>query len=355
MADTESSLAKMLLGELSTLEPGQEAVCYAALAEKTRAFTKMQSPYWKCVFSDRYAKRDFMLWSDDPLHERAATWADGLVYRLHVASRSSPRGTTVRVLSIREVSIEDAEEGYRVSDVYEASRFEPEESIQAIYKIVGECIDDKYLRELVLRIFQQHDAAIREMPAAKSMHHAFTGGLLEHIRSMARVCASLAKHYGRYYHDLDPPLNCSLIVAAGILHDVGKLYELEYHPVAARYTTLGQLIGHVVMGRDMVRAAAAEIEGFPVETLLQLEHAILAHHGKREFGAPVLPATLEALIVSYADDLDAKINQAAQARLRSNSTAEFTEDIFFGAERRRIYKGVRSEQERDTGPCDPDS
>ncbi len=107
-------------------------------------------------------------------------------------------------------------------------------------------------------------------------------------------------------------MNRGLIVAAAILHDIGKLRELEYHPVEARYTKEGTLIGHVLMGRDMVREAAAKIEGFPEELLLCLEHAILSHHGKREFGAPVAPATLEALIVSFVDDLDAKVNMVAQ-------------------------------------------
>ncbi len=112
---------------------------------------------------------------------------------------------------------------------------------------------------------------------------------------------------------LDPPLNRSLIVAATVPHDIGvRCASSSTTPVETRYTKEGTLIGHVMMGRDMVRDAAAKIDGFPEELLLCLEHAILAHHGKREFGAPVLPATLEALIVSCVDDLDAKVNMCAQ-------------------------------------------
>jgi 3'-5' exoribonuclease len=157
---------------------------------------------------------------------------------------------------------------------------------------------------------------------------------------MAGLCAYLARHYGRYYDELDPPLNKDVIVAAGILHDIGKLVELDYHPVAARYTTVGCLVGHIVIGRDMVRKAAETIEGFPEETLLHLEHAILAHHGKKEFGAPVLPQTIEAMIVSYADDIDAKIHQAVRTRVRSKTDELFSEEVFQGPERRRIYKGI---------------
>ena len=114
-------------------------------------------------------------------------------------------------------------------------------------------------------------------------------------------------------------------MAAIVLHDIGKLRELEYHPCEARYTKEGRLIGHILMGRDMVREAARSIEGFPEETLLLLEHAILAHHGKHEFGAPVLPQTMEAILVSYIDDLDAKMNIVARQRMRSRTDDDFTE------------------------------
>ena len=137
-----------------------------------------------------------------------------------------------------------------------------------------------------------------------------------------------------------------MIVAATILHDIGKLRELEYHPVEAKYTKEGCLIGHVLMGRDLVRDAARKIEGFPEETLLLLEHAILAHHGKREFGAPIVPQTLEALLVSFVDDLDAKMNIAARERLTRTTDGEFTDKVF-ALDNRRFYKGIPAEEGLD--------
>ena len=177
------------------------------------------------------------------------------------------------------------------------------------------------------------------MPAAQNMHHSYTSGLLEHVWSMTRIASFLADHYAKYYDGLDPPLNRGLIVAAAVLHDIGKLRELEYHPVETRYTKEGTLIGHVLMGRDMVREAAARIEGFPDELLLCLEHAILAHHGKREFGAPVLPATLEALIVSFVDDLDAKVNMVATKAMDPQNGEAFTDKIF-ALDNRKFYRGL---------------
>ncbi|MFI5455648.1 MAG: HD domain-containing protein, partial [Isosphaerales bacterium] len=181
---------------------------------------------------------------------------------------------------------------------------------------------------------------------------SYTSGLLEHVWSMTRIGGFLADHYAKYYDELNPPLNRGLIVAATILHDIGKLRELEYHPFEAKYTKEGCLIGHVLMGRDMVREAAQRIEGFPQELLLLLEHAILAHHGKREFGAPVPPLTLEALIVSYIDELDAKVNMVARESIDSQAGDSFTERIY-ALENRRFYKGVRQEDRPGLGGGPP--
>ena len=128
---------------------------------------------------------------------------------------------------------------------------------------------------LVRNVIDENLTLFVRMPAAQNMHHSYTSGLLEHVWSMTRIAVFLADHYAQYYDDLDPPLNRGLIVAATVLHDIGKLRELAYHPVEARYTTEGTLIGHVLMGRDMVRDAAEKIDGFPSELLLCLEHAIL--------------------------------------------------------------------------------
>ena len=211
-------------------------------------------------------------------------------------------------------------------------------------KVVGfveKCVDEPPLKQLVLTILNDHAELFKRMPAAQSFHHSFTAGLLEHVWSMTRVASFLADHYARYYFKLDPPLNKGVIVAATVLHDIGKLRELQYHPVEAKYTKEGCLIGHVLMGRDMVREAARKIEGFPEETLICLEHAILAHHGKREFGAPIVPQTIEALLVSYIDDLDAKMNIAARHRIDCGTDGEFTDKVY-ALDNRRFYKGVRS-------------
>jgi 3'-5' exoribonuclease len=203
-------------------------------------------------------------------------------------------------------------------------------------------IDEPHVKELVKRILAEHGELLGKMQAAQNMHHGYTGGLLEHVWSMTRVAEFMVKHYSSYYEELDPPLNKSVVMAAIILHDIGKLRELQYHPVEARYTKEGRLIGHILMGRDLVRDTARTIDGFPDETLLLLEHAILAHHGRHEFGAPVLPLTLEAILVSFIDDLDAKMNIVARQRMRSDTADDFTDRVY-GLDNRRLYKGIPEE------------
>ncbi len=325
---------------LSDLVDGLEAECFAALVSKTRGETYKAEPFVKCVFRDKRTTVDAPVWANSRFLKQAETWTIGVAYRMHVRTEVKPKyGLQLEILNIRPAVPEDADDGYDFYDLVESTDFDPEK----LFKTVGDCIDryieQPHLKRLVLEILDDQAELFKKMPAAMNFHHGYTGGLLEHVWSMTRISGFVADHYAKYYAGLNPPLDKGVIVAAAILHDIGKLRELEYHPVAAKYTKAGQLIGHVQMGRDLVRETAGRIEGFPEETLLCLEHAILAHHGKREFGAPILPQTLEALILSFVDDLDAKVNMVARHRLVANGDGEFTDKVY-GLDNRRIYRGI---------------
>jgi 3'-5' exoribonuclease len=328
---------------LSDLDHGQEAVCFAALVKKERGTDKHGKPFLKCHFRDKRVTLVAPFWSGNALREVAESWNDGEAYRLHVrGDRNIRYGMQIEILDGRLAQDEDKAEGYVYGDLVESSDYDPERMFQALHERVDRYIDEPCLKRLVCDLLREHAALFKKMPAAQNFHHSYTAGLLEHVWSMTRVAAFLSDHYAHYYEALDPPLNKGVIMAATILHDIGKLRELDYHPVETRYTKEGQLIGHVMIGRDMVRDAAGKIEGFPPETLMLLEHAILAHHGKREFGAPIVPLTLEALLVSYIDDLDAKMNIAARERLFSTTDGEFTDRVF-ALDNRRFYKGIPTE------------
>jgi 3'-5' exoribonuclease len=176
--------------------------------------------------------------------------------------------------------------------------------------IARERIADAALRDLVVHLLQDNRNALLTLPAATHNHHAFVGGWLEHVLSVTRTCVFLADKYDDYYPDMRPRLNKDLVVAGAILHDVGKLREIEERPQGAEYTAAGNLIGHILQGRDMVREAAA---GRPLDAdlLLRLEHVIVSHQRLPEWGSPKPPMTPEALIVHYADDLDAKYQMMA--------------------------------------------
>ncbi|MEO1065666.1 MAG: HD domain-containing protein, partial [Actinomycetota bacterium] len=157
-------------------------------------------------------------------------------------------------------------------------------------------------------LLDEHRDTLLMWPAAVRNHHAFAGGYLEHVRNVARHTHYLATRYAELYPDMTPPLDVGVAVAGAILHDIGKLRELHATPAGAEYTPEGNLIGHILQGRDMVREAAARQADdgapLPAETLLRLEHIIVSHQRLPEWGSPKPPMTPEALIVHHADDCD---------------------------------------------------
>jgi 3'-5' exoribonuclease len=161
------------------------------------------------------------------------------------------------------------------------------------------------LRRLVDETLQAWGSELRQHPAAKSVHHACRGGLLEHVVSMLEVAVALCEHYRELDRDL--------LLVGVLFHDLGKLRELGVMP-ASDYTREGRFIGHVVLGRDLLRERCASIHGFPGDLQLQLEHLVLSHHGSRELGAAVEPMTAEAMVLHYVDDLDSKLEQVRRAR-----------------------------------------
>ncbi|MCR4599410.1 MAG: HD domain-containing protein [Acetatifactor sp.] len=162
-------------------------------------------------------------------------------------------------------------------------------------------IQNTYLKQLLESFFvqdQEFAKAFRKSSAAKAVHHGFVGGLLEHTLSVTKLCD--------YYCTAYPILKRDLLLTAAMCHDIGKVKELSAFPTND-YTDDGQFLGHIVMGSQMVAEKAANIPNFPHALLIQVQHCILAHHGKYEYGSPKLPALVEAVALNYADDTDAKM------------------------------------------------
>ena len=258
------AVAGTVVSKLSELVDGQEAVCFAALVKKSRGVTKANQPYLKCVFRDKRLQVESPLWHDSRCFRDADLWVEGTAFRLHVQCRHDVRfGLQLDILSARAATEADAADGYDFFDLVPSSRFSPEELLKKLDLQIDRSIDHPALKQLVRNMIDENLALFERMPAAQNMHHSYTSGLLEHVWSMTRIAGFLADHYAKYYDSLDPPLNRGLIVAATVLHDIGKLRELEYHPVETRYTKEGTLVGHVLMGRDMVARRRRPDRGIP--------------------------------------------------------------------------------------------
>jgi 3'-5' exoribonuclease len=182
-----------------------------------------------------------------------------------------------------------------------ASKRNPDEMLRELTELARETLTHAPWRNLILALLTDEDIApaLRVAPAAKALHHAYAGGLLEHTLSVARLCLRIADHY--------PGLDRQALFAGAVCHDLGKLRELSSGP-AVDYTTPGRLIGHIGLFADMLGGFARKA-GLEEELALHLEHMILSHHGSHEFGSPRLPATAEALVLHYADITDAGLKQ----------------------------------------------
>jgi uncharacterized domain HDIG len=187
------------------------------------------------------------------------------------------------------------------------------------------------LQELLNAFFQDEKTAdlFKRAPAAKGFHHIYLGGLLEHTLSVVRLLEKVAEHY--------PNLNKDMLIAGGILHDIGKIYEFSYDQLID-YSDEGRLIGHIVMGVEMLDKKIAAIPDFPPKLSLELRHLLLSHHGEFEFGSPKRPKTLEALVVHYIDDLDAKLN-AFETFVADSTNADSDWTTYNRFFERFLYKG----------------
>lgn len=324
---------------LCDLTPGQSADCFVLLVSKSRGSTRDGKPYYRAVFRDPGRTATAMIWSDGALFaDCEQAWEPGKFYKVRCRYTENQYGPQVDIDRIREATDDDAAEGFDPSEYFVCSRFDPDAMFSQLLELVESQVDDPAVRQLVVELLTENSAAVRAHPAASRNHHAFRAGFLEHVLSVTRTAAYLADKYRDYYPDMQPPLSKSLVVAGAVLHDIGKLHELIDQPQGATYSPAGRLIGHLLLGRDMVRAKAAEIDNFDPETLLRLEHIIIAHHNVPEFGSPIPPHTPEALLVYHADEIDAKMNMMVLALADPAGDAEFTSRD--NPLRRSIFRGL---------------
>jgi len=321
---------------LAELTHGQEADFFALLTIKEELTTKDGKPYFRVGFRDAGREVNFPIWGDTTWATVCSEqWKVGDFFKLRAQYRETNYGPQLEIRKIRAVNEEDTAEGFDPAMCLPASRFDPQIMFDEMVEL-AESIDEPPLAEFVVTILQEHRETLLTMPAAKYNHHAHVGGYLEHVLSVSRTATYLAEKYSEMYPDIQPPLRRGLVVAGAILHDIGKVRELEETPTGAEYTASGSLIGHILQGRDMIRETAVE-HPLDDETLLRLEHIIVSHQRLPEWGSPKPPMTPEALLIHYADDCDAKFQMMINALADDATEGPFTSGR--NPLHQRIYRG----------------
>jgi 3'-5' exoribonuclease len=293
------------------------------LVTKEELTTRDGKPYFRATFRDARREAAAYVWADAPLFGDANSWQPGEFFKLRAALRETNFGPQLEVQRVRLVCDADHDDGFDPSLCLPRSRFDPEQSFTRLLELVDQCISDAALLAVVRELLETNRDALLALPAAKRNHHAFVGGFLEHVVSVTETCCYLAEKYCKHYPELRPPLDKDLIVAGAVVHDIGKVRELQQHATGGDYTPSGRLIGHILQGRDMLREVASRHAVDP-EKLLRLEHLVVAHQKLPEWGSPKPPMTPEALIVHYADDLDAKLNMMVEILTGDTNEGPFT-------------------------------
>ena len=278
---------------VSDLISEQNITTFFLVCEKEVRNTKEGKPYLRLELGDRSGTIEARMWDQIEVIAREVDREDIVKVQGRVEIyRGRPQFS---VIQMRKAKPEEVD----LADYLPATK----EDVEKLYKQLlaeAESIKNPWLKKLNTAILNDPQIAARykRAPAAKTMHHAYLGGLLEHVVGLCGLAHQIAEHYLEL--DLD------LLLTACILHDVGKLDELCYDRTIG-YTTEGQLLGHIVMEIETVANAIGRIEGFPPALKTVVQHLLVSHHGQYDFGSPKLPMIREALVFHYMDDLDSKL------------------------------------------------
>lgn len=293
------------------------------VAEKNMATSQKGSLYLNIRLKDRTGEIEGRIWNNAAELSRVFNKGDFIRIRSRAVSyRDMLQLSISEVRKIGDAMIDPC-------DFLPASASDIDRMFEDLMEFVKK-VDTPCLKELLYEFFEDEDIAgrFKRAPAAKGLHHAYIGGLLEHTLSVTRLIDMAADHYRG--------VNKDLLIAGGILHDIGKIYELSFDKMID-YTDKGRLIGHIVIGVEALDTKIANIKNFPEQLAMELRHILLSHHGILEYGSPKRPKTLEALIVHFTDDLDAKVSAFQEFIEKNNDDTDWTP--FHRLFERYIYKG----------------
>ena len=278
---------------VNELQPNQVITATFLVHLKDIRQKKSGEPYLSMLLADRTGELDAKMWDNvadvmDTFERDDFVKVKGLLQIF----QNRPQLTIHKMMKIHEHDVD-------FSDYFPASERDPEEMFAELRQVIAG-IQNAHLRALLDSFMDDGKIArmYRIAPAAKSVHHAYLGGLIEHVLSLCRLCRVTAPHY--------PHIDLDLLLTGAILHDIGKIAELTYDR-SFGYSTEGQLLGHIVIGLRMLHEKIARLPDFPAGLRILIEHMILSHHGELEFGSPKVPLFPEALLLHHLDNLDSKM------------------------------------------------
>ena len=295
---------------IETLREGEKLGDIYLCKSRQSALTKSGKAYENVILQDKTGTLDAKIW--DPGSPGIGDF-DALDYVYVVGDVTSFQGSLQ--LSIKRATRADEGE-YDPSDYLPMSRKNIDEMYQELMKYMKK-IKNPFLLKLAESFFVENEAFIRlfkNHSAAKSVHHGFVGGLLEHTLSVVKLCD--------FYADQYDYLNLDLLITAAMFHDIGKTKELSAFP-ANDYTDDGQLLGHIVIGVELVGLGIRRIPDFPKRLASELKHCIVAHHGELEYGSPKKPALAEAAALNFADNTDARMETFREILMGTATTDEW--------------------------------
>lgn len=284
---------------IETLREGERINEVYLCKNKQASLTKAGKPFVSLILQDKTGTLDAKIWDPSSL---GIDDFEKLDYLNVVGDVISFQGALqLNVKRVRKMQPGE----YDPKEYLPVSKYDSDKMYIQLMAMIQK-IENPYLKQLLVDFFgdSEFEESFKFHSAAKTMHHGFVGGLLQHTLSVAKLCERFAAHYTFLNHDL--------LVTAAIFHDIGKLKEISCFP-ENDYTDDGQLLGHIIIGTQMLTERIAAIPDFPKKLSSELIHCILAHHGELEYGSPKKPALAEAVALSFADNLDAKLEAMEEA------------------------------------------
>jgi 3'-5' exoribonuclease len=282
-------------------QSGDSVAGFALVTRKERRQDRNARDYIDLELTDNTGAVFAKIWADSAALDADFKAHDFVAFR--GAVKSYREQIQLSIDQCRKANDGDREHGFDESLLIPSTPEDPEDLWRRL-EALFQTIERPHLNRLARETLAIHGKALKQHPAAKTIHHAYLGGLLEHVVSMAELASAMAHHY--------PELDRDVLLVGVLFHDLGKLLEIGAMP-SSEYTHEGQLVGHVVIGRDLLRERCAAIPDFPRSDETHLEHLVLSHQGRLEYGSPVEPRTAEALALHMIDNLDAKLAQLRQA------------------------------------------